>query len=519
MKVGKFEPITRWPVIEGKLSVALLLSDLKEVKELSLVFKKLGVIPHFYEDLKTFWNGTLERMPALCIVDVKMMSEDELVLAHHPAVIAEEMPLLFFYTEKTEPLLVSTHQFYHLGTLKKSHDYEGPLKALLKRLNKVASLEQHFHMLKVTTKAQKDQIEKLELALRDDRTADNYRSMVKSVCMQFEELRLETDFFKSIERVFQSTEEIDEFAFLELSFNGQKLISPISNAEKFRSIPSLWLGQVCKNGIELFAQNMATQVAVDVMGGDLVSLLIRGHEKKPDKLIFIKSQNELFFNNFDWNLLEAYLSGLYATYRSQVSAPIVPEVKYNSVFEALSHLDQYLFGQARNEESVVKLKDLKCLNLDLSSLVKQVVKKGNRRFYWNHFMMDFIHKLQIQSRIEFRYFECGVMNIGFTVESKYADIFFDQLKDFSQRFQYWKYFDEDTGVLALSISPKVTMSPLSAHAYLTKVLGVEQEVVEEEREKIQQRLQKSPVSKPIVTMNNKDKKAWSFVQPKGEMDI
>ena len=505
-------------MVEGKLSVALLLSDLKEVKELSLVFKKLGVIPHFYEDLKTFWSGTLERLPALCIVDVKMMSEKNLVLAHHPAVIAEEMPLLFYYTDNTEPLLVSTHQFYHLGTLKKSHDYEGPLKAILKRLNKVASLEQHFHMLKLTTIAQKEQIEKLELALRNDRSSDNYRSMIKSVCMQFEELRFEADFFKAIERVFQSIEEIDEFAFLELSFNGQKLISPISNAEKFRPIPSLWLGQVCKNGIELFAQNMATQVAIDVMGGDLVSLLIKGQETKPDKIIFIKSKNEIFFNHFDWNLLEAYLSGLYATYQSRVTTPIVSEVKYQSVFDALSSLDLYLFGQARNEESVVKLKDIRCINLDLSSLVNQVLRKGNRRFYWKHFIMDFIHKLQIQSRIEFRYFECGVMNIGFTVDSKSADIFFDQLKDFSQRFQYWKYFDEDTGVLALSILPKITMSPLSAHAYLTKVLGVEHEAGNG-REQLQSSSLRTNATRPLVTMNNKDKNAWSFLQPKGHMDI
>ena len=71
----------------------------------------------------------------------------------------------------------------------------------------------------------------------------------------------------------------------------------------------------------------------------------------------------------------------------------------------------------------------------------------------------------------------------------------------------------------MTIMPKVTMSPLSAHAYLTKVLGVEQELVDGERAKIQTGMQKSLATKPIVTMNNKDKKAWSFVQPKGQTDI
>lgn len=120
-----------------------------------------------------------------------------------------------------------------------------PLKAILKRLNKVSALEQHYHMLKVTTMTQKEQIERLETALREEERADNYVSMVKSVCMDFEKYRYEADFFKAVEKVFHGIDEIDEFAFLELSFNGQKLLSPISHIQKFRNIPSLWLGRLC----------------------------------------------------------------------------------------------------------------------------------------------------------------------------------------------------------------------------------------------------------------------------------
>ena len=486
-------------MIDGKVSVALLLSDINEVKEISSVFKKLGVIPHFYEDLKTFWSGTLERMPALCIVDVKKMSEGDLVLRNHPAVMAEEMPLLFYYTPNTEPLLVSTHHFYHLGVLKQSSNYEGPLKAILKRLNKVSALEQHYHMLKVTTTAQKEQIERLEIELRDIDRADNYQSMVKNVCLEFEKYRFEADFFKALSSVFHGVEEIEEFAFLELSFNGQKLISPISHIQKFRSIPSLWLGQACVNGIELFAQNMATTVAVDIMGGDLVSLLIKGSEGKVDKMIFIKSQNETFFNNFDWNLLEAYLNGFYATFKNKLSTPISTERKFNSAFEAMSFIDQFLFGQTVSEVVANKnLNDMRLIDLDLSSLLQVVLKKGQNRFFWNRFSTEFINKLEIQSRTDFRFFEYGVGNLGFLVKAADLDLFFDQLKDFSNRFQYWKYFEDTEGVLAQLIQPKVTMSPLSAHAYLTKVLKAEHDLKD----------------------NIKDqKKAWTFVEPKTSLDM
>jgi hypothetical protein len=489
-------------VNDGKVTVALLLSDLNEVKEISSVFKKLGIIPHFYEDLKTFWSGTLERLPALCIVDVIKMSEGALVLRDHPAVQAEEMPLLFYYTDKTEPLLVSTHQFYHLGILKKSSHYEGPLKAILKRLNKVSALEQHYLSQKMVTIAQKEQIDRLELVLREEKQSDNYQSMVKNVCLELEKYRLESDFFKALSSVFHDVEEIEEFAFLELSFNGQKLISPISHVQKFRNIPSLWLGQACTHGIELFAQNMATQVALDIMGGDLISLLIKGTYSKPDKIIFIKSKNELFFNNFDWNMLEAYLNGFYASFSNKLKAPIENTKKLSSTFEAMSFLDQFLFGQTVNEAVVNKnYQDMRLVDLDLTSLLQVVLKKGGNRFFWNRFALEFINKLEIQSRIDFRFFDFGVTSIGFLVKASDLDVFFDQLKEFSNRFQYWKYFEDSEGILAQLIQPKVTMSPMSAHAYLTKVLKTENEI--REMAKDQKEL----------------KRTWNFIESKNSLDM
>jgi hypothetical protein len=491
-------------VSESKVSVALLLSDLSEVKEISSVFKKLGVIPHFYEDLKTFWQGTLERIPALCIVDVKKMSEGDLLLRDHPAVAAEEMPLLFYYTEKTEPLLVSTHHFYHLGVLKRSPHYEGPLKAILKRLNKIVSIEQNLKNAKMESLIQREQIEKLEMSLRDSILVDRYQSMVKSVCVELESQRFESDFFKSIERVFQGVDEIEEFAFLELSFNGQKLISPTSHLQKFRNIPSIWLGQACTKGIELFAQNMATQVAIDVMGGDLVSLLVQGGEGKPDKIIFIKSKNEIFFNNFDWNMLEAYLNGFYSSFKNKLSSDISAEKKFSSSFEAMSFLDQFLFGQTPAEIEKNKIfsggtkTDFRLIDVDLSALTQIVLRKGAQRFFWARFEQEFINKLEIQSRIDFRFFDYGTQHLAFVVKASDLDIFFDELKEFSGKFAYWKYFEDSEAVLTQIIQPKVSMVPLSAYAYLTKaVTGAA--VISENREQ--------------------PKKAWALVSPNQSLDM
>ena len=183
------------------LSVALLLSDLNEVKEISTVFKKLGIIPHFYEDLKTFWTGTLDRTPSLCIVDVKKMSEGEFALHDHPLVKAEKLPLVFYYTHNTEPLLVSTFDFFHLGLLKKSEQgalpgavYDTQLRSILKRLNHLIGLEKENHNLKATKQSLSETIEKLELEKLVMENTDQYQSMVKSVCLQLEEQRGESDF-------------------------------------------------------------------------------------------------------------------------------------------------------------------------------------------------------------------------------------------------------------------------------------------------------------------------------------
>lgn len=459
----------RYIVQEGQLSVALLLHDLNEVKEISTVFRRLGIIPHFYEDLQTFWNATCERIPSLCIVDVKKMSEGELVLCNHPAVLASKLPLVFFYTKNTEPLLVSTYDFLHVGLLKKTDDYDGPLKVILKRLNHFIKIKNEKDSLKQTLIIQNEMIEKLNNEKLTIKRIDQYQLMVKDICMQLEDYRGESDFFKVISKVFQPISQVSEFAMLELSFNGQKLISPIFHGKKFRAISSLWLGQACPNGIELFAQNMATQVALDLMGGDLVSLLIKGRHQRPDKIIFIKAENELFYNNFDWNMLEIYLNGFYASYLNILEREPNTSKKFISSFDAMSFIDQFLFGNTihdSEEAKIIRKQDLRLIDLDLTALIDVVMNKKNNRFYWSKFEKEFINKLEIQSRTDFRVFDFSVNHLAFLVEGRDLDSFFLELKNFSTKFSYWKYFEDGDDVLSQIIKTKVTMVPLSAYAFL-----------------------------------------------------
>ncbi len=454
------------------LSVALLLSDIAEVKEISAVFRKLDIIPHYYEDLNSFWNGTLEKMPALCIIDVKCMSEGQLILRNHPLIQTEEMPVLFYYTEHTEPLLFSTYDLFSLGTLKKTTSYEGPLKSVLKRINKMMSIERENLNNKLLQKSHLEKMEQLELKTENLQKVDTYQKMTTEIILEMENLRGEVDFFAAIEKIFSKVDEILEFSILELSFNSQKLISPISHSKKFRMIPSLWLGQACPNGIEVFAQNMASQVAMELMGGELVSLLVKGSKLQPDLIIFIKSREEVFFNSFDWNLFESFISGLFASYELKIKKQLTEDNKFTSSFQAMSFLDQYVFGKTANEYALTNSNqnvDYRLINVDLSSLLDIIHKKGSQRFYWNKFYQEFINKLEVQTRVEFKFFSYGVNSISFLIDANSLDYFFNELKDFTNKFYYWKYFENTDGVLALEVKPKVTMVPLSSLAFLKAV--------------------------------------------------
>src|SRR5690606_38075639 len=63
--------------------------------------------------------------------------------------------------------------------------------------------------------------------------------------------------------VFSSWEFCQRFSIFELNQTGQKIVSPQLNNPKYKALPSMWLGKVCSNGIELFAEEMAGEICLD----------------------------------------------------------------------------------------------------------------------------------------------------------------------------------------------------------------------------------------------------------------
>ncbi len=447
----------------SNLSVALLLSELDDIRDISIVFRKLGVVPYFYEDLKSFWQGTLERIPTIAIVDVKKMNENGMVLKDHPAVLNEDLPLLFFYTDKTEPLLVSTQEVYHLGSFKRSKNYEGHFRALLKRINKFLQLEQENYHLKIELNAKNEELNRFELKHRDDIKIDLYSKLVRDLSFELESNKDRHDFFECIEQVFNRVNEFESFSFAELALSGQKLVSPIVHSKKYRALPSIWLSQSASNGIDVMAQNMAGSVASEVLGDRVVTLLIRANESNPELVLFIKSIDELCFEHFDWNLLELFLNGLYSNYKLKNKSSVENKKIFGSSFEAYAYLDQFLY---LNGTSPVLDYNTRLINLDMRAIANIIFQDGTKRFYWKNFKDDFISKIEIMTGVDFKIIENSVLDFGFLVKEKDSDLFFNKLKDLANRFQTWKYFENAENVMFNELKLKVNMVPLSAHAYI-----------------------------------------------------
>lgn len=442
------------------LSVALLMDDLGKARELSKLFKRMEVHPYVYQDLKEFWRGTLERLPSLCIVDVKMTSAGDLFLKNHPYIKSEQMPLVFSTSDSTRPLLNSVMNIFHIGVLQEDAPLALQVKANLRRLNKMMALEQDSKSENLKSKKYDHQIEKLIAENQTFKEREYYQKLLNSYCQRFEMRQHDDDFMSACSHVLSGLKEVGAYSFLELSHSTQKLVSPEISETKFSRIPSLWLGRSCPDGIEPFAQNMASQVGVDLMGGELMSLGIRATRQHPEMMIFLKIENTDMLSMFDWEGLERFLSGLYCAYELREQRASLGAQNWLNSWEMMNILDEHLYGRATELNQGKEL-----INLSFHSLVESIQEKS-QRFYWKSFYRDFISRLSAQVDVDFQVCPFGVDVLSFLVSKEQADKLFVSLKGFSARFSYWKYFEKSESVLGRSLKPDVRMLPVASRGFL-----------------------------------------------------
>jgi hypothetical protein len=448
------------------LSVALLLSDIEDSKNVSEVFREMGIIPHFYETLKDFWKGTLSKMPSLAIVDVKLMSEGDRLLRNHPFVKNNQLPLCFYYNDQNAPLVYSTFEMLNYGLIKKETNLRGQIKSALRRFNHTLEVNAKEKDFEIQSHKMERQVTTLISASEKLKEENYYRNYLDSVISRLENKRNAKDFNEAISIVFDSVREVQEWSLLELSKNGQRLISPVLDNAKFKSIPSLWLGQPCREGIQLFAQNLASQVAVDLMGGELMSLNIKGKYDLPDAVLLLRCENESFLNQFNWESLERYLSGLYSNFCLKETR--VEQTMGNIInpYELFQAMDRENYDELAGDEEGRNL-----ITVDFSDMIQFIRSKANIRFYWNDFFKDFLYRFENQYKIDLKVSTFNIGFIGVHADNENKEKTFRSLKAYVSRFPYWKYFEDVDIVMVKEMPPKIKMIHCSSDAVLSMLDG------------------------------------------------
>jgi hypothetical protein len=463
-----------------ELSVALVMSNIKEAHTISQVFKKVGVVPHYYETLEEFWFSLFESVPTLALVDVTKMSEGDLLLKNHPMIKAESVPLAFYLPKNSDVLLTSTFDLFHLGLIEQRGDegsYQGQIKSLLKRLNKFHKIETERNLFKETGEKSERKIVKVIESHEKIKEKEFYNTLLKSMLARIELAKDSFDFEEALAKVFDQTHEVSAFSLLELSQSGHKLVSAEMDARKSKKIPSLWLGKACEDGIEFFAQNMAAQVGLELLGSDLVSLMIKGKAINPERIVIVKAKNEEILNGLDWESLEYALSGLYTHFAYVSSESNFKTSNMLTPWEFMSLLDAKTHGKrlSMNDSSLEAHmnSDYALVNIDFSDLINTIREKSLERFFFNAFFKDFWERFESQYRYQVKVSPVSLNNIAVLVDKNIADEAFIALKNYSLRYPYWKYFEDVDIVLTKNMKPTLQMVNFSRESYLRHIDAIE----------------------------------------------
>ncbi len=446
---------------DKKLTVGLLLGDILVAKKISRVFRKIGIVPYVYETLAEVTAET--NYPSLLIADVTLMSDGSSALLDIDEVAQEKLPLAFYYEESTKPLLVSTYNLFHLGLISGEGSLEGQLKGVLKRLNHFFRLEADSQRLEYVDDQHKREVRSLYQRNEEFKQFHFYNEELGRMIRLIEAQKGQGDFYLACEKVFENESMVESFTFFELSLTGQKLITPTTASKKFHKIPSLWLKDACTRGIDPYAQNLASQVSVELMGDNIVSLYLKSQFSQPSALFFIKVADSDFLSLFDWDLFETYLNGLYSYFDMKKQQGAKNLTKLTTLWDMFSVLDNQIYT-SMSGRTLVEDEEWKIVQLSFQKLLGNIAHNQGIRFYWDSFYADFVKLLFEKTQFDFSIAPSGIVDLTFLVQEADKDEFYSVLSEHAKTFSYWRYFDDADMVLNQDFTPYILTLPNSTKA-------------------------------------------------------
>ncbi len=448
------------------LKLGILLNDHSKILQLSQYFRAHQFMPTVYENLDMIFQQTEEDSLHCLVIDVRLMNTLTHSLIHHPLIASQKLSIIFYAPKQAGPLKTSTQEFLHLGVLTDDTPLNEQLDSCLKRFMDVHQLREHNKNLN-------RQILELQNDKRhqnDDQLKKFEENFYQNYGMNFlkhgVELKKHNDFHKALQTFIESIPEIQEYTAFELAPNGHHILCPPNVGVKFRQINHIWLSKPEGPGFDAKLLSMTTSMATDIMGGNLISLYLNGHSNRPQKVIFIKSPIESFFNGVDWQVVEEFLNGIYLYFQMKRMDMHSQSVEKLPNLKILDLIDQNIHAEHTRQTPIVNLSKKELIVIDFTSLFELIKKKKTMRFYFENFYSDFLSRLEIDWRKPIMSMEISLKTMGFLVDSSEADLFFHRLKEFSLGFPYGKYFADDISWLIQQVTPKVRQLPLSSYGII-----------------------------------------------------
>jgi len=441
-----------------ELSVSILMDDLVSAKEIALALRTQDVLAHHYQSLDEFWVATNIQIPDLIIIDVTKMSQGSIQFRNHPKVIDGTLCYSFFSKDSTKILIQSTLGLKPYSYLHLDSSLAVQVSVLLNRKKKEIRLEKELTEMELRVQRLQSRSQRF---ITERSEAEEFKAQfdfVKNICSEIEISGAKQGFTYALVQTLEQWEVVDGYGIFELNQSGQKLISPDFSKKKFHPFPSLWLGQINLDGIELFAQDMAVQVANDLFDKAPKLIKILGGKDHPDILLFITFNPENM-SNFPWTLFEFMLSSsfrqlkLSQEYPKQVSQ-MIPS------WEALDQMDRI---QKTGSDS----SDVRIVSLSFIPVCEVIKKRPQNKFFWSAFYNEVFLQLTGRLQKSTKISVMGPWQILIFIHKEKVEVDFHALQAMIKNLHVWKYFEDDSQILSEEMMPLLKLIPASSAHYLS----------------------------------------------------
>ena len=429
------------------VQVTIVGSHIHRIKMLRDILRKWAPVCYVHTDIDDFRQHFREDLNSLYLVDVEMIPNrgnrevgDEITSVN----------VAFYYSKHSFHLMSSSRLMNSCGHFdieskdlsRKIFDIIRSLKTRREREREVSKLKVELHGVRSRYRQSLEASEQMKQTFDRQQLLEKLVSEIDHRCQR-------GDFLEALGQVFEGCEFIHKYALFELVPNGQKLVSPPLFGYKVQRFPMLWLGKDHGVlGIDRYAQALAHQTAVDHFGREVVSMGLKLRSQTLPKLLIYLVVDARAFCGLDWNSFQLFLNGFYHRSELRSEMPYRPN-RRSPLISQWEFYDLLIDGESDREKRF-------CIFvLELHRLATAVTKKKVGGFQWRNFYEKFTGTLEETSRSDYSASPLGRWGMAFFVSDEYRESFRSFLSEFSEKFPYWKFFDDPDEILALDLHPQI----------------------------------------------------------------